>query len=80
MTVWTGADAGVAGSAAAYVSAAAGDAGIARRAPAGAVLARAQPHGSAGREAAGRFAGVGHTGDPPPAAQTEMPADAFAPV
>ncbi|MEV0494517.1 hypothetical protein [Streptomyces atratus] len=50
------------------------------RVPAGAVLAWAQLHGPAGLEAAGQFAGMGHTGDPLPAVQTEMPADAFAPV
>ncbi|MFE7323417.1 hypothetical protein ACFU8W_00240 [Streptomyces sp. NPDC057565] len=71
---------GAAGWVAAHVPAAAGDAGMSRRAPAGTVLARAQLHGSADREAAGQFAGMGHTGNPLPATQTEMPADAFAPV
>ncbi|GAA3482573.1 hypothetical protein [Streptomyces yanii] len=80
MTAWAGADAGVAGWVAAHVPAAAGDAGMSRRAPAGRVLARAQLHGSADREADGQFAGMGHTGNPLPTTQTEMPADAFAPV
>lgn len=78
MTAWAGADAGVVGWAAANVPAAVGGAGMPGRAPAGAVLARAQLNGSVGLEAVGRFAGMGHTGDTLPAVQSEMPANAFA--
>ncbi|MFG2561110.1 hypothetical protein [Streptomyces sp. NPDC048496] len=78
MTAWAGVDAAVAGWVAAYVPAAVGNAGMPGRAPAGAVLAGAQLHGSVGLEAAGLFADMRHTGATLPAVQAEMPADAVA--
>ncbi|MFJ2136356.1 TetR/AcrR family transcriptional regulator [Streptomyces sp. NPDC087845] len=80
MAAWLGEDEAVGTWVAGYAPPAAGepdDAGRPARALAGAVLAWAQLHGSAGLEAAGQFAGMGHSGVTLLGAQTEMLADAF---
>ncbi|WP_327371477.1 TetR/AcrR family transcriptional regulator [Streptomyces sp. NBC_01217] len=77
MTTWLGADEAVGAWVATYAPAAAGDTGRSAQALAGAVLAWAQLHGSVGLEAAGQFAGMGHSGATLLRAQAEMLADAF---
>ncbi|MEV7400000.1 TetR/AcrR family transcriptional regulator [Streptomyces sp. NPDC091267] len=77
MAAWLGADAGVGGWVAGYAADAADDTDAAARALAGALLAWAQLHGSVGLEAAGQFAGMGHSAGTLLDAQIGMLADAF---
>lgn len=77
MTAWLGADPAVGSWVAAYAADAAADTAVAARALSGALLAWAQLHGSVGLEAAGQFAGMGHSGDTLLDAQIGMLADAF---
>lgn len=76
MTAWLGTDPAVGGWVAEYAADAA-DTAVAARALSGALLAWAQLHGSVGLEAAGQFAGMGHSGDTLLDAQIGMLADAF---
>ncbi|WP_329042065.1 TetR/AcrR family transcriptional regulator [Streptomyces sp. NBC_00178] len=78
MTAWLAADtAGVASWVAEYAPDAAADQRRAAYGLAGAVLVWAQLHGSVGLEAAGQFAGMGHSGDTLLTTQLDQLADAF---
>ncbi|MFC9621957.1 TetR-like C-terminal domain-containing protein [Streptomyces sp. NPDC056930] len=77
MTAWLGTDEAVGAWVAEYAPTAAGNTGRSAQALAGAVPAWAQLHGSVGLEAAGQYAGMGHSGATLLGAQTEMLADAF---
>lgn len=77
MSAWLDADPAVGGWVAAYAPDAAADSAAGARALAGALLTWTQLHGSVGLEAAGQFAGMGHSVDALLDAQTGMLADAF---
>ncbi|WP_069169871.1 TetR/AcrR family transcriptional regulator [Streptomyces griseus] len=78
MSAWHAGDDAVAAWVADYVPDAARDSARPAAALAGAVLVWAQLHGSVGLEAAGQFAGMGHSGGTLLAAQLGLLADCFA--
>ncbi|WP_326701112.1 TetR/AcrR family transcriptional regulator [Streptomyces sp. NBC_01754] len=77
MTDWLAEDESVGAWVADYAPDALGDLRRPSYALAGAVLAWAQLHGSAGLEAAGQFGGMGHSGDTLLVTQVNLLADAF---